>query len=50
MIDHAMRYWEAGQAGGHIENVDAGKAQAEKIEHHFRAVSAEWFKSVETAI
>lgn len=41
MIAHAMKYWDAGQAGGHINNVDAGKAQAEKIEPHFRAVAAE---------
>lgn len=50
MIAHARRYWESGQAGGHVKNVDAGMAQAEKIEPYFRAVSAEWFKFVETAI
>lgn len=44
MIAHAARYWDAGQAGGHIKNVDAGKAQAQKIEPHFRAMSEQWFK------
>ena len=48
MIAHAMRYWETGQAGGHSKNVDAGKAQAEKIEPHFRAIAAQWFKVDET--
>jgi hypothetical protein len=50
MIAHASRYWEAGQAGGHIKKLDAGMAQAERIEPYFRAVSAVWCKSVETAI
>ena len=50
MIAHASRYWEAGQAGGHIKKLDAGMAQAERIAPYFRAVSAVWCKSVETAI
>lgn len=48
MVAYATRYWEAGQAGGHIKNVDAGKAQAEKIEPHFRAISEKWFKTAAT--
>jgi len=48
MVAYATWYWEAGQAGGHIKNVEAGKAQAEKIEPHFRAMSEQWFKTAET--
>lgn len=48
MIAYAARYWEAGQAGGHFKNVAAGKAQAERIEPHFRAITAQWFKIAET--
>lgn len=33
----------AGQAGGHAKNVDAGKAQAERIEPCFRAIAGKWF-------
>lgn len=49
MVAYATRYWEAGQAGGHIKNVDAGKTQAEKVEPHFRAMSEQWFKTAETS-
>lgn len=49
MVAYATGYWEAGQAGGHINNVEAGKAQAERIEPHFRDMSGQWFKCVETA-
>lgn len=48
MVAYAARYWETGQAGGHIKKVDAGKAQAEKIEPHFRAMAEQWFKTAET--
>lgn len=44
MVAYAERYWEAGQAGGHFKNVDEGKAQAKRIEPHFRSIAAEWFK------
>lgn len=44
MIAYATQYWEAGQAGGDTDNVDAGRAQAEKIEPHFRAIAARWFE------
>ena len=49
MVAYASRYWEEGQAGGHVENVPDGKAQAEKIEPHFRAIAAEWFKTAVAA-
>ncbi len=49
MVTYAKRYWEDGQAGGHVANVDAGKAQAEKIESHFRAIAGRWFNVAETA-
>lgn len=49
MVAYASRYWEHGQAGGHLNKVAEGKAQAEKIEPHFREVAAEWFKKVEAA-
>lgn len=47
MVAYAARYWDAGQAGGHVKNVDAGKAQAERIEPHFRAIAAQWLKITE---
>lgn len=48
MVAYAAQYWEAGQAGGHFKNVDAGKAQAERIEPHFREIAAQFFKNAET--
>lgn len=45
MIVYAKQYWEEGRAGGHDRYVDAGIAQAKKIEPYFRAFAAEWFKT-----
>ena len=50
MVAHAKKYWEDGRAGGHIKEVDAGRVQAEKVEPHFRAVAAEWFKTVDAVV
>lgn len=47
MVTYATQYWEQGQAGGHVNKVADGKAQAEKIEPHFRAIATQWFKRVE---
>ena len=49
MIAYATHYWDAGQAGGHINKVAAGRAQAVRIEPHFRAIAARWF-DVEEAV
>lgn len=46
MVEYAARYWEAGQAGGHVKNLDAGRAQAEQIESHFRALAKQWLSDV----
>ncbi|MEQ6436242.1 hypothetical protein V8Z74_14605 [Comamonas sp. w2-DMI] len=43
MVAYAKQYWEHGQAGGHVKNVADGKAQAEKIEPHFRTIAPGWF-------
>lgn len=48
MVTYAARYWEEGLAGGHVKHVAVGKAQAERIEPHFRAMSEQWFKTAET--
>lgn len=50
MIAHASLYWEHGQAGGHVKNVAAGKAQAEKVEPHFRTIASEWFKQTSAEV
>lgn len=42
MIDYGKRYWERGQAGGHVDHVQAGIEQAEAIESAFRQLAAEW--------
>lgn len=49
MVAYASQYWESGNAGGHLQNVADGKAQAEKIEPHFRAIAATWFKLEQAA-
>jgi hypothetical protein len=43
MVVEARRYWTSGRAGGHVNNVDAGTAQADAIEPHFRANAVTWF-------
>ncbi len=43
MVSEAQRYWDDGQAGGHVKNIDSGRAQAEKIEAAFRSRASEWF-------
>src|SRR3989344_4472835 len=47
MIEYAARYWEAGQAGGHVKNQDAGRAQAGQIE--VRRVLVDGMSQVEAA-
>lgn len=43
MVEYAMDYWDRGNAGGHVENVEAGQEQAKAIEPHFRALVDSWF-------
>ncbi|MBN6738896.1 hypothetical protein KTE60_31115 [Burkholderia multivorans] len=44
MVAEAHRYWDKGRAGGHDKNVDAGRAQAVKIEAVFRSRASDWFQ------
>ncbi|MDL5034424.1 hypothetical protein QRD43_21150 [Pelomonas sp. APW6] len=43
MVKAAMDYWDSGNAGGHHKNVEAGRAQAQAVEHRFREMAAVWF-------
>lgn len=43
MVAHASNYWVQGRAGGHVDNVEAGKQQAVKIEAAFRDMANRWF-------
>lgn len=43
MVASANEYWTNGRAGGHVKNVEAGLAQALKIETAFREAAASWF-------
>lgn len=47
MVEYACNYWMQGQAGGHVDNVEAGVAQAAAIKPHFEAAAATWFASVQ---
>jgi hypothetical protein len=47
MIEYANSFWVVGKAGGNEKYVDAGVAQAQKIEPYFREQAAEWFKITE---
>lgn len=43
MVKCAMDYWASGNAGGHHDNVEAGRAQAHTAEARFRELAAVWF-------
>ena len=44
MLAYASDYWERGNAGGHVQNVEAGRKQATVIEQTFRDAAATWFE------
>lgn len=46
MVTYANEYWTRGQAGGHVNAVAAGAAQAEAIRPHFEAAAGEWIAGV----
>lgn len=43
MVEAAVKFWESGQAGGHMQSVEAGRLQAEQIRPHFEASAKQWF-------
>ena len=45
MVECATRYWVDGQAGGHVGQVDAGSAQAEKMSALFQETVQDWLKA-----
>lgn len=43
MVESARDYWDRGNAGGHIKNVQAGQEQSRAVEPHFRELARAWF-------
>lgn len=43
MVSYATAYWESGKAGGHHQNVEAGRLQALKATPRFRELATAWF-------
>lgn len=45
MVEYSNRYWVDGGAGGHVGQVDAGSAQAEKMSALFQETVQDWLKA-----
>jgi hypothetical protein len=45
MIDYAQRYWVDEGAGGHVDQVEAGNMQAEKMKPVFQRLIGPWLSA-----
>lgn len=50
MVGWAKAYWDEGRAGGHLKNVEGGRAQAVAIEPHFRLMASTWLSAPEGSV